>query len=71
MKANKIEGLQKIQPSLGADAGRWIDDLVAEQVHAKDYNDDEEDLSLFPVETLGVDNILEEYEQVERIPSES
>ena len=59
MKANKMEGLQKIRLSLGADAERWIDDLVAEQVHAKDYKDDEEDLSLFPVETLGMDNILE------------
>ena len=47
---------------------RW---LGKEQVYARDYKDDEEDLSLFPDETLGVDNILEEYEEVKRIPSES
>ena len=65
-----MEGLQKIQPTLG-DQGRWIDDLVAEQAYARDYKDDDEDLSLFPEETIGVDNIFEEYEEVERIPSES
>ena len=59
-----------MRPDFGY-AGDWIDALVEMQVHAKDYKDDEEDLSLFPVETLGVDNILEEYEEVERIPSES
>ena len=41
------------------------------QEHAKEYKDDEEDLSLFPVETHSMDNIFEDYEEVERIPSES
>ena len=39
LKKNKMEGLQKIQPTLG-DQGRWIDDLVAEQAYARDYKDD-------------------------------
>ena len=71
MKANKMEGLRKIRPALGPALGQWIDDLVEMQVNAKDYKDDEEDQSLFPLESLGADNILEEYEDVERIPSES
>ena len=71
LKNNKMEGLRKIRPSLGEEPGRWIDDLVAEQAYARDYKDDEEDLSLFPEETQGVDNILEDYEPVARIPSES
>ena len=70
LKKNKMDGLQKVRLTLG-DQGRWIDDLFAEQAYARDYKDDEEDLSLFPEETQGVDNILEDYEPVARIPSES
>ena len=69
LKKNKMEGLQKIRPTLG-DQGRWIDDLVAEQAYARDYKDDDEDLALSE-ETQGVDNILKDYEPVARIPSES
>ena len=66
-----MEGLRKIRPALGQEPGQWIDDLFAMQEHAREYNDDEEDLSLFPVKTHGMDNIFEDYEEVERIPSES
>ena len=69
LKKNKMEGLQKIRPTLG-DQGRWIDDLVAEQAYARDYKDDDEDLTLSE-ETQAVDNILEDNEPVARIPSES
>ena len=68
LKKNKIEGLQKIRPTL-LDRGRWIDDLFKEQVYAKEYKDDDEDLPLLE-EIPPMDNILEDYEPVQRIPSE-
>ena len=69
LKKNKIDGLQKIRATLGEQGG-WIDDLFKEQVYAKEYKDDEEDLPLLE-EIPVMDNILEDYEPVQRISSES
>ena len=68
LKQNKIDGLQKIRPTL-LHRGRWLDDLFKEQVYAKEYKDDDEDLPLLE-EIPPMDNILEDYELVQRIPSE-
>ena len=68
LKKNKIEGLQKIRQTL-LDRGRWIDDLLKNQAYARDYKDDEEDLPLLE-EIPPMDNISDDYEPVQRIPSE-
>ena len=68
LKQNKIDGLQKIRPTL-LHRGRWLDDLFKEQVYAKEYKDDEEDLPLL-AEIPPMNNISDDYEPVQRIPSE-
>ena len=52
-----------------AERGWWIDDVFKEQEYAREYKDDEEDLPLLE-EIPPMDNILEDYEPVQRIPSE-
>ena len=70
LKPNKIKGLQKVRETM-AERGRWIDDVFKEQEYAREYKDNEEDLPLLD-EIPVPDNTLEEdYEPVERIPSES
>ena len=68
MKPNKIKGLQKVRETM-AERGRWLDDMFKEQEYAREYKDDEEDLPLLD-EIPVPDNILEDYEPVQRIPSE-
>ena len=68
MKPNKIKGLQKVRETM-AERGRWIDDVFKEQEYAREYKYDEEDLPLLD-EIPVPDNILEDYEPVQRIPSE-
>ena len=57
LKQDKLDDLQKMRPSLGAD-GVWIDKLLEEQKNSHAYADEEVD-SLFPTETLGIDYSLE------------
>ena len=57
LKQEKLDDLQKMCPSLGQD-GEWIDKLLEGQQNAHDYAEEEAD-SIFPIETLGIDNSLE------------
>ena len=56
-KLDKLDDLQKMRPSLGQD-GELIDKLLVGQQNAHEYAEEEAD-SIFPIETLGIDNSLE------------
>ena len=53
----KLEDLKKMCPSLYLQGG-WIDDLVEDQVNAKECTKDDNE-TIFPAETLGKDYSLE------------
>ena len=53
----KLEDLKKMRPSLYLQGG-WIEDLVEDQVNAKEYTKDDNE-TIFPAETLGKNYYLE------------